>query len=138
MKIQHIIQLLLLAGGLTVGAQTTNTLPHAKTMTYTLDIDPGDGTKAVHNPKEADIRKAVASLRDDAEPGFLILRKDAGNMIQVTCVAKDSFAIQTQEGDEKHQFQASKNLSTDSTTKLLLAYLNGDSGWKKLADWKSM
>ena len=105
-------------------------------MTYTLDIDPADGKKVVSNPTDADIRKTVASLRDDAEPGFLILRKDAGNMIQVTCVAKDSFAIQTQEGDEKHQYQASKNVSAEAAIKLLLAYRTGNPDWKKLAEPK--
>ena len=124
------------------GRAQTNT-PHktitpTKSMNYTLDIDPGDGTKAVHNPTEADICKAVASLRGDAEPGFLILRKDAAHVLQVTCVAHDSFAIQSQEGDEQHQYQASKNLSADTTTKLLLAYRNGDADWKKFTDWKPM
>jgi hypothetical protein len=124
------------------GRAQTNTTPKTntstKSMTYTLDIDPGDGTKAVHNPTEADIRKAVVSLRGDAEPGFLILRKDEAHVLQVTCVAHDSFAIQSQEGDEQHQFQASKNLSADTTTKLLLAYRNGDADWKKFTDWKPM
>ncbi|HZQ48260.1 MAG TPA: protein kinase [Verrucomicrobiae bacterium] len=124
------------------GRAQANTTPKTTTqtdsMTNTLDIDPGDGTKAMHNPTEADIRKAVASLRGDAEPGFLILHKDAGNMIQATCLAKDSFTVQSQEGDEQHQFQATKNLSADTTTKLLLAFRNGDPDWKKFADWKPM
>ena len=107
-------------------------------MSYTLDIDPGDGTKAVHNPTEADIRKAVASLRADAEPGFLILHKDQTHALQVTCVAHDSFTIQSLEGDEQHQYQASKNFPAEATTKMLLAYRNGDPDWKKLADWKPM
>jgi hypothetical protein len=124
------------------GMAQTNTTPKTtnptKSMTYTLDMDPSDGTKAVRNPTEADIRKAVASLRGDAEPGFLILRKDEANVIQVTCVAQDSFAIQSQEGDEQHQFQTTKNLSAKTTTNLLLAYRNDDANWKKLTDWKTM
>lgn len=123
------------------GRAQTNTTPkttQANSITYTLDIDPGDGTKATHNPTEADIRKAMDSLRGDAEPGFLILHKDAGNVIQATCLAKDSFTIQSQEGDEQHQYQATKNLSADSTTKLLLAYRKGDPDWKTLVDWKEL
>jgi len=127
----------LLLAAVDSGRAQTNTTP-TKSMTYTLDIDPGDGKKAVHNPTEADIRKAVASLRGDAEPGFLILRKDAAHVLQVTCVAHDSFAIQSQEGDEQHQFQAAKNLSAETTTKLLLAYQKGDTDWKKFTDWKPM
>ena len=135
------ISALFLAGVSSVEAQT-NTPPKVTTktnsMNYTLDLDPGDGSKAIHNPTEADIRKAVASLRDDTEPGFLILRKNAGNAIQATCVAKGSFVIQTQEGGENHQFEAVKELSTDATTKLLLAYVSDDPGWKKLTNWKPL
>ncbi|EEF58027.1 serine/threonine-protein kinase [Pedosphaera parvula] len=117
---------------------TPTTNAQTNSMTPTLDIDPGDGTKAIQNPTEANIRKAVASLRGDAEPGFLILHKDAENMLQATCLAKDSFTIQLQEGGEQHQYQATKNLSADTTTKLLLAYRNGDPDWKMFADWKPL
>jgi hypothetical protein len=120
-------------------AQTTS--KHAtqtNAMNKTLDMDPGDGSKAIQNPSEADIRKAVSSLQHDAEPGFLILKMNAGNMLQVTCVAKGSFAIQVQEGDEKHQRQAVKNLSTDDTITLLLAYLKEDPAWKKLVNWEAI
>jgi hypothetical protein len=63
MKIQHIIPLLLLAGGITVGAQTTNTPTHTKAMNYKLTNL--QNNKVIENPTEADIRSVVVSLHDD-------------------------------------------------------------------------
>jgi serine/threonine protein kinase len=125
-------------GGKRGAISNTNTTNQLKTMSNILDLDPGDGSKAVHNPTEVDIRKAVESLRDDSEPSFLILKKDAGTMLQATCVAKDSFVIQIQEGEEKHQYQSVKNLSTDAEFTLGFAFIKGDPDWKKLTNWKSM
>lgn len=116
---------------------TPKTTTQTNSMTYTVDID-GKKWPSILNPTEVDIRTTVASLRDDAEPGFMILREDAGNMIQATCVAKNSFVIQYQEGDENHLYQASKNFPAGAVTKLLLAYKGGDPDWKKLTDWKPM
>ena len=125
-------------GGKIDANRKTDATTQLKNTSNTLDLDPGDGSKAVRNPTETDIRNAVASLRYDGEPGFLILKTGAGNMLQATCVTKGSFVIQIQEGDEKDQYEGVKNLSTDATITLMLAFIKEDPGWKKLTDWKPM
>jgi hypothetical protein len=115
------------------GRAQTNSTAQTK-IPMTLDIDPADGSKALRNPTDDDIRKAVASLREE-NPGFLILKRDDAHAVQVTCVSAGSFAIQAQDG--ANQIQAAKNVSADAAVTLLLAYRNGGD-WKKLAEWKPM
>lgn len=109
------------------------------TAAYTLDIN--DRQKSISNPNETDLRKALASLRSDEAPYNLVLLKGGAKSeywIQVTCTGHDAYVIQIQEGDEQHQFQAAKDLSTADTLKLLLAFLHGDADWKKQVEWKPL
>lgn len=106
-------------------------------MSYTLNIS-GKEWPTVRNPTETDIRATVASLTDDFEPIFFILRRDARSMIQVTYMAPDRFVIQYQEGGEDDLYQATKQFSAEAAVELSLAYLAGTPDWKKLAEWSEM
>jgi hypothetical protein len=133
MKIQHIIPLLLLAGGITVSAQTTNTPPNTKTMSYTLN---NSDNKTVQNPTESDIRTAVTSLDGDTNI-FLILRKDAKHWIQASWAAKGPLIdFDYAEGVEDAQFHTPKKYSADIAFKVLDSYLKGTEDWKKLVEWE--
>ncbi len=94
-----------------------------------------NGQSSVPHPTESGLRKTLASLREDEELDDLVLCKGSSR-IQVTCVAKDSFVIQTQESEEQRLYQSTNNLSTEASIRLLLAFRNGDPNWKKQADWK--
>jgi hypothetical protein len=105
----------------------------ADAFSCTLVIN--NGQSSVPHPTESDLRKTLALLQEDEELDNLVLCKGSSR-IQVTCVAKDSFVIQTQESEEQHLYQSTNNLSTEASMKLLRAFRSGDPNWKKLADWK--
>jgi hypothetical protein len=110
-----------------------DTQARANAKSYILEMN--DGQSSVHSPTESDLRKALASLRADFEPYNLTLHQGSSWM-QVTCLANDSFVIELQQGAERHQQQTAPSLSTEATTKVLLAFRSGDPDWKKHADWK--
>jgi hypothetical protein len=136
MKIQHIIPLLLLAGGITVGAQTTNTTTHTKTMSYTLDIC---GDKKIQNPTEADIRQAISTLDTDKNSAFLILETSDMTYIQSSGDKKLGFDLEYQDGDKKHHFRAKRDSFTaEEIIKAMTSYSAGTDDWKKLTEWKQI
>jgi hypothetical protein len=134
MKILHIIPLLLLAGGITVGAQTTNTTPRTKTMSYALRNLQND--KVIPNPTDADIRATIASLKDDFGP-VLALEIGDSQPLQMDEVSKGHFGFSCQEGQtgyfsDKHEF------STEDAIKLIISFRDGTADWKKMTTWRQV
>jgi len=136
MKIQHIIPLLFLSGVVTVGAQSTNTTPHTKTMSYTLDIC---GDKKIQNPTEADIRQAISTLDTDKNSAFLILGTSNMTYIQSSGDKKVGFDLEYQDGDLKHHFRAKRDsFKAEEIIKAMTSYSAGTDEWKKISEWKQI
>jgi hypothetical protein len=136
MKIQHIIPLLLLAGGITVGAQTTNTTSNTKTMSYTLRNMQND--KTIPNPTDEDICAAMASLKDDFGPA-LVLETSAGDQpLSMDEVEKGKFGFTCQDGKVTYMSKEGHECSTDVAIKILIAYRDGKPDWKTMGDWKQL
>jgi len=115
---------------------TEKTAAKKNSTTCTMDID-GKNWPTMQNPTQDDIRAAIASLGDGPkDPGFLILRRDAANMIQLNWDEKSRYSFNLQEGDEKHQFLSTRQYSAADALQLLIAYVTNKSDWKKPADWK--
>lgn len=130
---------MLLAGGITVGAQTTNTTTHAKTMSYTLIYE--ESSKTINNPTEADIRAALNTrISDDFGPVFRIEANGTGELLQVIAMDKNHFSFSycpNANPDGKDcLFSKKEDLTFDEALKVLLAYHNGSADWKKLVEWK--
>jgi hypothetical protein len=137
MKIQHIIPLLLLAGGLTVGAQTTNTPPHTKTMSYTLTFD--ESQKTIANPKEADVRAAITAHQTDMGPIFLIGPDGSKEFLRINVEDNGHFSFEyTKDGNGSGFVSVRQNFSVEEAVKVLTAYSSGAVDWKKLVDWKEL
>jgi len=141
MKIHHIIPLLLLAGGITVGAQTTNTPPHTKTMSYTLTFVLEDNQKKIPNPTDADIQAAMHTKVSDDVGGIFQLGVDGTNdALQLEANGKwhFQFTYEPNADPSGKDILLSKrdNFTFEEALKVLLAYRNGSADWKKLVEWK--
>jgi hypothetical protein len=136
MKIQHIILLLLLAGGITVGAQTTNTPTHTKAMNYKLTNL--QNNKVIDNPTETDIRAVVASLHDD-DGGILTLDPDgADSSMQIDQVEKGRFHFNCQDGKTTYIQKEGHECSSEVAIKILISFRNGTKDWKTLTEWREV
>jgi len=132
MKMQNIIPLLLLAGGITVGAQTTNTPTPTKSMSYSLYYQ--DSGKTVTNPAAADIRTAIAALDGDNTVSFLLSK--GNKVLQINWESKGQMSFQYQLDGGKSYFHTSKHYPADIVEKVLVAFMNGTDDWQKLVELK--
>jgi hypothetical protein len=134
MKIHHIIPLLLLAGGITVGAQTTNTPPHTRAMSYTLIYD--EPVKTVKNPTEADIRAALNTrVSGDFGPVFRIEADGTEELLQVVMMDKNVFSFNYFPNAKEQWGSKRENFGRDEALKIVLAFGSGSPDWKKSAEW---
>lgn len=136
MRIRHIIPLLLLAGGITVGAQTTNTPLHPKTMSYTLTFD--ESQKTIANPKESDIRAAVTTHKDDFGPVFQIGLDNSKEVFQIDAQGSSRFSFDYGDGGNVGYISKREDFSLEEAVKILTAYCTGTPDWKKTVDWKEL
>jgi hypothetical protein len=134
MKILHIIPLLLLAGGITVGAQTTNTPPHTKTMSYTLRNLQND--KAIPNPTDADIKATVASLKDDFGPVLALEIGADDQPLSMDEIAKGKFGFSCVDGKTAYFTKEGHECSAEVAIKIIISYRDGTPDWKTLGEWK--
>lgn len=146
MKISGLIPLLLLLGCSPKDAPPRSTLTAkaataANPTSCTLKIWKGE--KTTPNPTEADIRAAVAAL-DNSEIGprlLLSLEGGAGQM-ELSGAPRDGFGLDYREGaaSEEACIYASKrtDFSTETITKVLLAYRNGAADWKTMVEWNKL
>jgi hypothetical protein len=133
MKIRHIIPLWLLAGGITVGAQTTNT-PSTQTKTMNYKLTYADTGKTVPNPTEADLRTAVAALDGDNYIQFLL--STGNNVLQVNWESKGQFSFYYKQDGGKSYYHTSNHYSAEIVVKVLRTFLNGTDDWQKLVELK--
>lgn len=144
MKTQLIIPLLLLAACCAVSAQTTNsntnTPAKIKSMNYTLTFVLENNQKKIPNPTEADIRAAMHTpVSDDVGGIFYIGEDGTDDLLQIEANGKGHFNLSyVPSADGKGSlFSKRDNFTFEEALKILLAYRNGDPGWKKLLEWKS-
>ena len=134
MKARHIIPLLLLAGGITVGAQTTNTTPHTKAMSYTLVYE--EPVKTVKNPTEADIRAALNTrVAGDIGPVFRIEADGTEETLQVVTMDKNIFSFNYLPNAKEQWASKKENFGHEETLKIVLAFWSNSPDWKKSVEW---
>jgi hypothetical protein len=133
MKIRHIVLSSLLAGGITVGAQTTNPPALAKATNYKLTNL--ENKKVVLNPTDVDIQAMVASLHED-DGGVLNLDSDAsGSLMQIDSYAMGRFHFICQDGKTTYFQKVGHECTSEVAVKILIAYRNGTKDWKTLSEW---
>jgi len=134
MKMRHIILLLLLAGSFRVGAQTTNTTPNTKAMSYTLVYE--EPVKTLKNPTEADIRAALDTrVAGDIGPVFRIEVDRTEELLQVFTMDKNRFGLNYFPNAKEQWSSKRDNFGHDETLKFVLAFCSGSPDWKKSVEW---
>jgi hypothetical protein len=134
MKMHRIIPLLLLVGTCVVSAQTTNTTPHTKTMSYTLKNLQND--KAISNPTDADIRATVTSLKDDFGPALALETNSGDQPLSMDEIDKGKFGFTCMDGKTTYFTKEGHECSAEVAIKIIISYRDGTSDWKTLAEWK--
>jgi hypothetical protein len=136
MKIQHILLLLLLTGGITVGAQTTNSPARMKATNYKLTNL--ENKKVVLDPTDADIQAMVTSLHED-DGGVLNLDSDASeSLMQIDSYAMGRFHFICQDGKTTYFQKKGYECTSEVAIKILIAYRNGTKDWKTLSEWNEI
>ena len=129
MKIHHIIPLLLLAGGITVGAQPTNFYPR-----YTLIFDVGQ--RGIANPTEADIRSAVTGYKGQMGPIFQISMVGTKETLQIDALGDGHYSFEYSDGGKVGYISKRKDYSIEEAVKILTDYRYGSPIWNETIDWK--
>lgn len=93
----------------------------------------------IQNPTEADIRQTLDSLDTHKNGAFLILGTSDMTYIQTSGDKKAGFALEYQEGDTKHHYQAMRdNFTAEEIVKVMTSYSAGTDDWKKATEWMLM
>jgi len=89
------------------------------------------GERTLVDPSDADIRSALGALDAGSGDAFLVLGATEMTYIQASGHRKRGFDLEYQDGSTDRHFRATnENFTIDDVAELLIAYRNGDYGWK--------